>query len=156
MATKKTIEQHWKEAQDDFARLKACAHRHRDDLPMTFEGKGGVYVFFDKDGSTLYVGRGRNVRQRILQHSRTSTKDAPFAWLLARDATKRYADYTPKNSRKSLENDEQFAAALKRAKARIEQMSVACVVEEDDITQCLLEVYAAVMMKARHNSFRTT
>lgn len=92
MATKKTIEQHWKEAQDDFARLKACSRVHRDDLPMTFQGKGGVYVFFDKNGAALYVGRGRNVRQRILQHSRTSTKDAPFAWLLARDATKRYAD----------------------------------------------------------------
>lgn len=156
MPSEKSIEQHWQDAHDAFVRLQTCSRVHRDELPMSCEGKGGVYVFFDQDGSTLYVGRGRNVRQRILQHSRPSIKDGPFAWLLARDETKRSADYTSKNSRKTLMKDKKFIAALKRAKGRIAQMTVAFVVEEDDTTQCLFEVYAAVKLNARHNSFWTT
>jgi len=35
-------------------------------------------------------------------------------------------------------------------------MTVVYVVEEDDTTQCLLEIIAAVELKAKHNSFRTT
>ena len=156
MSTKKSIDQHWKDAIQGFGRLKECERLNREELPMSIEGRGGVYVFFDQDGSALYVGRGRNVRQRILQHSRPAIKDGPFAWLLARDATKRFSDYTSKNSRKTLLNDPKFVSALKKAQSRIAQMTVAYVVEENDTTQCLLEVYAAVKLKARHNSFRTT
>ncbi len=152
----KSIDQHWKNAREGFIRLKKCQKVYRDHLPMGIEGKGGVYVFFDQDGSALYVGRGRNVRQRVLQHSRPSIKDGPFAWLLARDLTKRFPDYTSANSRETLLNDPKFRSALEKAKSRIAKMTVAYVVEDDDTTQCLLEVYAAVKLKARHNSFRTT
>ena len=149
----KSIQEHWRNAQTAFEQLKQCPHVSRDKLPKNIEGKGGVYVFFHQAGNALYVGRGRNVRQRILQHSRPSIKDGPFAWLLARDKTKKYADYTSKNSRKKLEKDPAFRAALNNAKNRIAKMKVAFVVEEDDITQCLLEVLATVELRARHNSF---
>lgn len=113
-------------------------------------------IFFDENGSALYVGRGRNVRQRILQHSRPAIKDEPFAWLLARDANKRFSDYTPKNSRAELLKDPIFRSAMKKAKTRITQMTVSYVVEEDDTTQCLLENYTVVELSASHNSFRNT
>lgn len=156
MKPKKSIDRHWHDAQAGFKRLKDCHRVLRDQLPPNIQGRGGVYAFFDTDGTALYVGRGRNVRQRILQHSRPSIKDGPFAWLLARDETQRFPDYTSKNSREALLKDSKFITALTKAKSRIALMTVAYVVEDDDTTQCLLEVYAAVKLKARHNSFRTT
>jgi hypothetical protein len=60
------------------------------------------------------------------------------------------------NSRKKLAKDPTFRSALKNAKDQISKMKIAFVVEEDDITQCLLEVFATVELRARHNSFRTT
>jgi hypothetical protein len=156
MALKKSIKQHWHNTKTAFVELRKCVPVRRHDLPNEIRGKGSVYVFFGPGGTVWYVGRGRDLSGRILQHSRTSTKDAPFAWLLARWKTKRFTDYSQANSRNALLRDKSFVAALEEAKEKIGRMKVAWVVVEDDTTQCLVEIYAAVALDARFNSLRTT
>ncbi|EEF57023.1 hypothetical protein [Pedosphaera parvula] len=120
------------------ANLMDMELRLRDQLP-TSDTFGGVYVFFEKR-KALYVGRGGNVRERVLQHSRNSVHDAPFAYRLARKATGRFATYKVEGGRKSLKKDAAFCEALRKEKVRISQMSVRYVRVEDPVTQALLEI----------------
>lgn len=62
-----------------------------------------VYLF-SEDGRHLYVGRTRNLRQRLRQHSIPSSQhnQAVFAFRLAREATGRLtAEYTGEGRRES-------------------------------------------------------
>ena len=135
--------------------LETCMPRGRDELP-DIRGQPGVYVFYGPDGSALYVGRTRDLFKRIRQHTRASSKDAPFGWLLAREETGQHTNYQPEKSRKALLKNQDFVAAFRRAKNEIASMKVAFVVVRNDTVQCLLEVFATVSLKARFNSFRTT
>lgn len=46
-----------------------------------------------------------------------------------------------------------FRSAFKRAKTRIRNMEVRYVAEKDPTRQALLEIYVAVMLRARYNDF---
>ena len=125
-----------------------------DSLPTRMP-RAGVYVFYE-EGKPLYVGRSKRIRDRIRFHSRESAKDAPFAFRLAREATG-YTDatYQKRGSRKDLLSKRDFKKAFSEAKARIRRMDVRFVEEPDPIKQTLLEIYAAVVLDARYNDFRT-
>ncbi|MGN6151107.1 MAG: GIY-YIG nuclease family protein [Lysobacteraceae bacterium] len=117
----------------------------------------GVYLLSDR-GIDLYVGRTRNLRRRIQQHVAAGSGErvAAFAFRLAREATGHVtASYRRELSRVELMNQSEFAAALNDAKKRIHSMTVRTVRIEDDLTQCLFEIYAATVLSTRHNSFRT-
>lgn len=125
-------------------------------LPRSVSGPG-IYVFSELR-IDLYVGRTRNLRRRIQQHVGAGSGEAvaAFAFRLAREATGHVtASYQSKLSRAELMNQSEFAAALGDAKARIKSMTVRTIAIEDDLTQCLLEIYAATVLATRHNSFRT-
>ena len=82
----------------------------------------GVYVFYE-NGHALYAGRGKNVRERIMQHSRDSVPDAPFAYRLARKATGRRATYVVEGGRKWLKKARRIPS-LAQGKVRIGRMGV--------------------------------
>ena len=138
------------------AHLVACPVMSPAALPPSVSG-AGVYLLSDS-GIDLYVGRTRNLRRRIQQHIRTGSggEVAPFAFRLAREATGHVtASYQSKSSRADLMNQSEFAAAFDDAKKRIHSMTVRTIVIEDDLTQCLFEIYAATVLATRHNTFRT-
>jgi hypothetical protein len=115
----------------------------------------GVYVFYER-GRALYAGRGGNVRERVMQQSRNSVHDAPFAYRLARKATGRRATYKVEGGRKWLKKDAEFCEALRKAKVRIRRMSVRYVRVDDPVTQALLEIYTSTVLGTPYNEFKTT
>jgi predicted GIY-YIG superfamily endonuclease len=117
--------------------------------------KGGVYLFTEGT-KHLYVGRTKNLKRRIYEHSTPSSDDVPFAFRLAREKTNRSrATYKTHGSRKELLKDPKFKVAFAEAKKRIRGMSVRFVVEEDPLKQALLEIYVALALSTPHNDFDT-
>jgi hypothetical protein len=115
---------------------------------------GGVYLF--SEGSThLYAGRTkRRITVRVRSHFSTA-RDCPFAWLLAREVTRKMATYTREGSRTALLADAAFKAEYERAKSRIRRMNVRYVYEPDPVRQALLEIYVALATEAKYNDFDT-
>lgn len=118
--------------------------------------KAGVYLLSEA-GEYLYVGRSNDIRGRIQRHSRPGAthRMAAFAFRLARHATGQLvASYKKgEGSREALMSDASFAKSFDEAKARICEMDLRYVEETDPVRQCLLEVYVAVVLKAKHNDF---
>lgn len=125
-------------------------------LPPSVSGPG-VYVFSEQ-GVDLYAGRTRDLRKRIQQHVRPASGHgvAAFAFRLARESTGHTtASYLREGSRVALSAEPEFAAAFGDAKLRIKSMTVRTITIEDDLTQCLFEIYASIVLSTRHNTFRT-
>ena len=107
--------------------------------------------------SAIYVGRTRDLRRRLNDHLSSSVSKAALAVRMARCDTGLHANYKKERSAGHLiETHEGFRAAFNCATERIGAMHVRYVVEEDDIRQALLEIYAAVQLETPYNSFRTT
>ena len=117
---------------------------------------GGVYLF-SQNSIPLYVGRTKlNIRDRVKQHV-NSTKDCPFAFRLAREATgNSEAKYAGKGTRKDLLENEEFRSAYKEAKRQIKTMELRYVEETNPTKQALLEIYVATTTKSKHNTFETS
>ena len=149
----------------DFELLMADVKRLYEDLmqmsPVTRDTLGdcdypGVYFFTEGDRH-LYTGRTRRLRVRLMQHSRPSIKDAPFAFRLARESTGRLkASYKTEGSRDELMADPVFIKSFAEQKQRISKMLIRYVRVEDDVTQALLEIYTSTLLDTPHNEFRTT
>jgi len=119
--------------------------------------KEGTYLFSEGDRH-LYVGRSRNIRNRIGGHSRAGATHytASFAFLLAREETgKTNPTYKSKGSREDLLKIPEFQEAFDRAKTRIRNMDLRFVEEKNSISQTLLEIYIAVSLSTPYNDFRT-
>jgi predicted GIY-YIG superfamily endonuclease len=130
--------------------------------PVTRDALGtcdypGVYLFTE-NRKDLYVGRGKNLKKRIPQHSPTRMTDAPFAFRLAREKTGMLkASYKPDAlSRKQLQKNPAFIKAFLAQAERIGKMSIRFVRVEDATTQALLEIYTATVLDAPHNEFTTS
>lgn len=116
-----------------------------------------VYVF-SENGRALYVGRTKNLRQRMRNHcgSASEHNQAVFAFKLARERTGRLAPgYTKETSRRAMLLDPAFAAEFAAAKERIRRMEVRFVEETDSLGQALLEIYVAVALGTCYNDFDT-
>lgn len=115
---------------------------------------GGVYLFTENDVA-LYAGRTkRKLGVRIRNHFSTAP-DCPFAWLLAREITGFKPTYRTTGSRKELLTRPDFFRVYQESKDRIRKMHVRYVHEPDPLRQTLLEVYTAVVSRAKHNDFDT-
>lgn len=117
---------------------------------------GGIYLF-SQGKDDLYVGRTkRNILERLKDHINTSSKDAPFAFKLAREITGNLiATYGGEGTRKELMQKPEFLEAYQEAKNEIKEMDVRYVGESDSIKQALLEIYVAVVLKTKYNDFDT-
>ena len=134
-----------------FERLMEC-EPHTGPIRLSLNvPKCAVYVFSEGDVH-LYVGRTDRLRARHKEHWTGKQNDAPFAFKLARIETN---NLRAKGSmtRKQLEKEPAFMAAFKRAKARVELMQFRWVEESDANRQCLLEIYATVVLDAKFNDF---
>ena len=116
---------------------------------------GGVYLF--SDGNVhLYAGRTkRPIRERIRNQFGANPSAASFPWLIARATTGRRATYRRTGSRRELLADPQFRTQYEDARARIRGMHVRYVHEPEPVRQALLEIYVAVVTRARYNDFDT-
>lgn len=133
-----------------FVNLISCPpHTGRVRLPPTTP-RCGVYLFSEGDDH-LYVGRTDRLRDRHREHWSGKANDAPFAFKLARHATNNILKGGP--TRKALEADPMFAAAFADARERVANMQFRWVEEADPNRQCLLEIYATVVLNARYNDF---
>jgi hypothetical protein len=133
-----------------FIKLIDCPpHTGRVRLPLGMP-RCGVYLF-SEDSDHLYVGRTDRLRDRHREHWSGKANDAPFAFKLARHST----GHLTKGglTRKALEADPVFAAAFTAAKDRVSKMQFRWVEEVDPNRQCLLEIYATIVLDARYNDF---
>ena len=139
------------------SRLRALlnAHPRKSKDPWPSGKLSGVYLL-SEGGKPIYVGRSRNIRQRYQAHKANSHFSASFAFLIAREETGKVANYKASQGRGELVKEPEFAIAFKRARERISKMEFRYVIEEDAITQCLLEVYCALALGTdRYNKFDT-
>jgi hypothetical protein len=143
------------EVKDLFSKLIAMKSVTREDLGEC--NYFGVYLFSEQ-GKHLYCGRTRRpLRTRLLEHSRPSVKDAPFAFRLAREVTgKTSVTYAVGDGRKELLKDKVFLAELALQKERIGKMDVRYIRADDALTQTLLEIYTAAVLETPYNEFKTT
>jgi predicted GIY-YIG superfamily endonuclease len=127
-----------------------------DELPAEVP-LAGVYLF-SEGRKHLYVGRSNRIRRRIGRHcgDGLAWRGAAFAFRLAREATgKLRASYRTDGSRGQLMTDAAFVEAFRTAKRPIRSMKVRFVEETDPCRQALLEIYAALALKAPYNDFST-
>jgi hypothetical protein len=61
--------------------------------------------------------------------------------------------YRPNGSRAQLEKDHIFGPAFVAAKSRVSIMDVRYIAENDPHRQALLEMYVAIALNTRYNSF---
>jgi hypothetical protein len=126
-------------------------------LPSSLPTKCAVYLF-SEDNNHLYVGRSKNLRQRLRGHCIPSSThfSASFAFRIARQETGHLkATYTAKGSRKSLVIDTVFGQTFEIAKKRVSSMDIRYVEEVDQTNQALLEIYASTVLKTPYNDFDT-
>ncbi len=112
--------------------------------------KCGVYLFSEGDDH-LYVGRTDRLRSRHREHWAGNHNDAPFAFKLARHSTNNVTKGGV--TRKALTLDPVFSVAFASAKERVAAMQFRWVEEADPNRQCLLEIYATIVLGARYNDF---
>jgi predicted GIY-YIG superfamily endonuclease len=133
-------------------------------LPVTIatlprEAPSACVYLFSENGRHFYVGRTRNLRRRLRQHSIPSSRhnQAVFAFRLAREATGRLvAAYSGEGRRAVLATDDAtFVASFTDAKRRVRSMQVRYVEGTDPLRQALLEIYAAVVLATPYNDFNT-
>jgi predicted GIY-YIG superfamily endonuclease len=123
-------------------------------LPLNMPEKG-VYLFSD-GRKHLYIGRSNVLRKRYYRHFQ-SRYGATFAFLLARKETGRLLRSYKKgdDSREGLMADPTFSAAIGAAKLKMRDMNYRYVEEKDQVSQALLEIYCAVVLKTPFNDFGT-
>lgn len=114
----------------------------------------GIYVLFEF-GVPVYVGRTRNIGQRLKSHTTPSINKASFAIKLARIDTKNYATYKKESGKKELFKNEAFVHKVIANVERIKTMEVKFLIVTDPIHQYLLELYAALELGTSQSEFDT-
>jgi len=130
----------------------------RVDLPADWKDKTGIYIFYENE-KPIYVGRGRNLRNRIMQHSRPSVQDSPLAYKLTAEELNHTTSYVAGKGRASLKKHKKFASTFKNMKLRVSEMKVRAIVLNDDekgILSHTFEAYVVCALKTKYNSFLTT
>ena len=115
----------------------------------------GIYVFYDEVDVPIYVGRSNRLRSRLLEHGRQSSlhNSATFAFILAMEdcTTQKYV--FPTKQRGLLQKVPEFRERFVDAKKRVSSMRVRVIEITDPVEQTIFEVYAALALGTRHNSF---
>ena len=134
-----------------YERLIACPPHTGSVLLAKDVPACAVYVF-SEGADHLYVGRTDRLRSRHKEHWSGRGNDAPFAFKLARHTSNNLRSKGGL-TRNELEQDATFSQAFQAAKARVAAMEFRWVEEADPNRQCLLEIYATVVLDARYNDF---
>lgn len=120
---------------------------------------GGIYVFYERKNTPVYVGRTKNIRQRIQLHTRASSKQesATFTFNLAKQEYRTLFPDKKKTTRKLLMNEIEFIPIFNLQKERVREMYMKFIIEEHDILQTILEPYFAIKLQTypNYNTFET-
>jgi len=151
-----------------FAALKPLFQHHIDDLlkaPASVGGlpkQKGLYAL-SENGTYLYVGMTKNLRNRWQMHRYGDTSAASFAVKLARDSIEKKGGwegrkYTPADGLKALRANKEFRDAFEAARERIRRMDMRFLEwgDGDDGDLAVLEIFAAHALKTPYNDFRTS
>ncbi|MDP2919699.1 MAG: GIY-YIG nuclease family protein [Dehalococcoidia bacterium] len=117
----------------------------------------GIYVFYEND-NPIYVGRSKNIRNRLDQHCRNSSdhNSAPFAFNLAKEKYGLKFDKTDGMSRKQLSTLPAFDKLFTLEKERVSRMKIRYIEVPDPHVQTIFEVYVALMLETtKYNDFDT-
>ena len=116
----------------------------------------GIYVPHENN-RPIYVGRSNNIKQRLSGHGSQSSDrfSATFAFRLAIKAYEgRFQKSAKGIRRKDLEKDTNFIIMFREAKTRVAEMGIKAIEIDDQITQTIFEVYAAIKLETlEFNSF---
>ncbi len=140
------------EIPDLFNALIASPHRTFSELKRLNDP--GIYVLFDLR-VPVYVGRTRNIGQRLKSHTTPSINKASFAIKMARIETQKFATYTKSGGKKELFKDDEFYRTVVANIERIKTMEVKFMRVTDPIHQYLLELYAAMEFGTSLTEFDT-
>lgn len=133
--------------------LESQLFRTRENLIGILE-RGG-YIFYEND-KVLYVGRSNRLKARLQEHGRLSStrNSASFAFNLAKEKM-RAKEIPAYVTSKQLEQAPGFDEAFFEAKNHVAQMKVRVIQIDDQVTQALFEIYAALALNAPYNDFST-
>lgn len=119
----------------------------------------GIYVFYEQ-GVPMYVGRvgstsKQTMRQRIRQHTIPGAQhnQAVFAFRLLQERLGVPGGHGAELSRPELAKKHEVE--FKEEKERVRNMEVRAVEIQDSVTQAVFEIYAALSLPTRYNSFDT-
>ena len=146
---------------EHFRKLMDCPLKVSDDIVtyrMIRPKEGGVYLFSEQTESTerfMYVGQSNDILERLRDHCGISKWDrANFAYKLTVESTGLAPiPYSPTNTKTRLFDDPRFKEGFKATLARICAMNYRWVAVEDKLERNLLEIYTAVILGSRFNSF---
>lgn len=118
--------------------------------------KQGVYAFYHDD-KPVYVGRSNNLKSRIQQHGRPSSRhnSATLAFNIAKEIMERNNQIPKFITRKELEEAPGFNQAFFLARNTVAQMKIRAIEIKDQIEQAMFEIYAALALNTRYNDFGT-
>ena len=118
--------------------------------------RSGVYVFYG-EGNPLYVGRSNRLKERIQEHGRPSSDhySATLAFSMAKERVNFNRNKRRLATRNELEKASGFKKAFFLAKKQVAEMQVKVIEIEDQITQALFEIYAALTLNTKYNDFGT-
>ena len=118
--------------------------------------KQGIYVFY-KDNKAVYVGRSNNLKRRIQEHGRPSSDhySATLAFNIAKEKVNYKRNEHRLATRDDLEKAPGFEKAFFLARKQVAEMQVKVIEIEDQITQALFEIYAALILNTKYNDFGT-
>ena len=124
-------------------------------IPSTLAKIPPIYGLW-KNGECVYIGRTRNLAQRLRGHNSKSAYSASFAVKRASVTAKMPANYTAGNSAIFLlANDTIFEEAFKVEQAKISQMKFSYIQVDDMIDQYFFEPYATMHFGLSENAFGT-
>ena len=150
----KELDSVFKEQWEMLEKADYISHSEIESLPKY----GGIYVFYENK-IPIYVGRTKNIRQRIQLHTRESSKkdSATFAFNLAKMKYKSKFPDKKIKTRNLLMNDKEFIPLFKLEKDRVKKMQIKFINEENDILQTMLEPYLAHKLNTHpeYNTFET-
>lgn len=118
--------------------------------------KQGIYVLYEND-KPLYVGRSNRLKARLREHYQESSThtSATFAFNLAKEEMELSQGIPVRITRKELEQDPVFDTTFSKARKRVSKMKIRVVQVDNQVTQALFEIYAALALKAPYNKFST-
>jgi len=61
----------------DRSRMSSWKERDQLDKESGIANRAGVYMLYDKNANTFYVGKGNNIKERIIQHTKNPNDPIP-------------------------------------------------------------------------------
>jgi len=134
------------------ALMAAPVHAYGD--RSRFKKAGGIYVLIE-DGEPVYVGRTRNLSQRLQAHISASHNSASYAVKRLRKRYGENATYKPEMSRQHITTVEPWRGRFLQEIEKIRQMQFRFLEVEDPVDQYLLELYTTIELGLELSGFNT-